>query len=116
MTLTAMLSYITSYFTRVEAVTRPVVYEEITVAENSTKTYNLATLLGAAGVNYDYRSTRITALIQDTVAGSVTLNSWINSEAYVVIGITAAGVVTLHNFHTGPLKLLVRIEHPNKRV
>ncbi len=74
------------------------VNETTTIASGASKDYNLATIAGSSLSDYDLTGVRVVALIKDTNASSPTHNYFINSEAFLTVGVSANNQsVRIHN-------------------
>lgn len=93
---------------------KPVVFEEVTIAANGVKDYNLTTLI-SDHATYDLKSARVSAWVLDEQAGSDTNGYYITAEAFVVCGVTAAGAVRVRLSRDTATKVLIRVDRPFKK-
>jgi hypothetical protein len=93
---------------------KPVVFEEVTIAANGTKDYNLTTLI-PDHATYDLKTARVTAWVLDEQAGSDTNGYYITAEAFVVAGFTAAGAIRVRLARDTATKVLIRVDRPFKK-
>lgn len=93
-------------------VNKRAVSESITLAAGANKEYDLQTLLGATHATYDKDSAFVDVRVKDTIAGSATLNMFINSEAMIVYAIRANRYVRVLNITDAAVDLHVRVDVP----
>jgi len=106
---------ITKLVTIAKAGGKPLVFEEVTMAANAVKDYNLTTLMGTESTQYDLKSARVQVWVLDEQGGSDTNGYYIGSEAFVVCGITAAGAVRVRLARDTATKVLIRVDRPFKK-
>lgn len=110
--LTAMVASMTSYFTKVRENTVPLVFDAaINIAGNSTKQYDLKTLM-TDHAKYNLLSAKVTVLLLNSDVGTPTKDMYINSEATITIGIAATGIIVVQNSSTNSARVVVRIDRP----
>lgn len=108
-----MLQKLTSYFTKVESNIKPLVYEvDVPLASFVVKQYDLKTLM-PDHANYELRSARVNVLVLNTEPASPLINSYVNSEAVVSVGIDANGVVKIINTDVSDGTFIIRIDKPS---
>lgn len=66
-----------------------VVNEQVSIASEETRIYNLATILGDTIGDYNLSEMSVTATVRDDNANSPTHNLFVNSEAVLVVGVSA---------------------------
>lgn len=90
--------------------THLLVNEVITIQPGQTKSYNLTTIMGSNASNYDIDGLSVVALVKDTDASSPTHNYFINSEAVLVVGVSANQLtVVVHNARDIAVEARVKI-------
>jgi hypothetical protein len=109
--LTAFSNYLTALNTQVT----PLVMESATIAATTSRDYDLTTLF-PDHAEYDMLSCKVEVLVKDTEAASPLLNYYTNGEAFITTGITTGGLVRIHNFHTDPVDVSIRITAPSKKL
>lgn len=114
--ISVMLASMTNYFTKVKQGAVPLVFDApINIAGNSTKQYDLKTLMVDYS-KYNLLSAKVTVLLLNSEAASPTRGYYINSEATITIGINAEGIVILQNTSPNSANVVVRIDRPTKRL
>lgn len=90
--------------------THHLVNETHTFAAESTKTYNLTTIMGADASQYDLNGLVVQVLVLDNAVGSPTNGYYINSEAVIVVGISSNNLsVLLQNPRSVSVSAKIRI-------
>lgn len=92
------------------------VNETINLAIDQVKQYDLQTLLGTNAALYDLTAVDIEVRVKYTVAGSPTLNAFVNAHAYVVYGIKDNRYVMVSNESGKAIECYVRVTVPPKIV
>jgi hypothetical protein len=101
-----------NYFTKVKSNIQPLTYDaDVVINANTVKTYDIKTLM-PDHANYDLRSTRVLVLVLNNEVGSLTRNSYVNSDAVATVGIDAQGIVKVHNTDISANQFIVRIDKP----
>lgn len=90
--------------------------ETVSLAIDQLKQYDLQTLLGTNAALYDLTAVDIEVRVKDTVAGSPTLNAFVNAHAYVVYGIKDNRYVMVSNESGKAIECYVRVTVPPKIV
>ncbi len=85
------------------------VAEEITLATNATKTYNVATLLGGNASLYELVQTEVKVTVKDPDNTSPTFGYHIGSEGVALVGIKDTGEVLIKNLYDSSLVFYVTI-------
>lgn len=94
---------------------KPLVFEQVTIAPNSTKSYTLTALMTDHAL-YDLTSARVTCKLLDDQAGSDTNGYFIDPESTVTGGIKANGAVLVRLYRATPATVLIRIDRPFKKL
>lgn len=110
---TAMLQKLTAYFAKVKSNIQPLVYElDVPIASFVTKQYDLKTLM-TDHADYELRSARVSVMVLNTEPASPLLNSYVNSEAVISVGIDANGIVKIANTDVSDGVFIIRIDKPS---
>lgn len=96
----------------VKHVPKRIVGEFVTVAAGGNKEYDLQTLLGAQHAVFDKDAALVNVRVKDTVAGSPTLNMYINSEAMITHAVRANRYVRVLNQTDASLDLYIGVSVP----
>lgn len=88
--------------------------ETFTLASNTSKTYNVATLLGADASKYNLATIEAEVYCKDTEAGSVTNGYYVKADAVFAVGFKITGEVLIRNLYTASLECLVRLRVTKK--
>ena len=110
--LTAIGTWVSEITSSVKTGAKPLVNEQVALTAGQTKTYNLATLIGASAGDYDLGSATIQVLVLDTDTGSATKDYFVNAETIVRVGIKPTGEVIVQNYHTAAVTARIRISYP----
>lgn len=94
---------------------KPLVFEQVSIAANGTKDYNLNDLF-PDNANWDMRSCRVQCWLLDDQAGSDTETYFINAESTVVGGVKSTGVARIRLYRGTGATVLVRIDRPVKKL
>lgn len=90
--------------------THHLVNETHTFGAESTKTYNLTTIMGSDASKYDLDGLVIQVLVLDNTSGSPTNRYYINSEAVIVVGVSNTNTsIILHNPRSVSVSAKIRI-------
>lgn len=108
----AISAWVNAITSSVKTGAKPIVNEQITLTAGQTKTYNLATLIGATAGDYALASADIQAKVLDSDSGSPTYNYFVNAETIIRVGVKTTGEVIVQNFHTATVTVRVRISYP----
>lgn len=90
------------------------VKEEITIATNATKTYNVATMLSTNAALYDIPYSEVSVRVKDPDNTSPTYDHFIGAEAIALVGIKSTGEVLIKNLYETTLTFQVSIVVPRK--
>lgn len=93
---------------------RRLVKEEITIATNATKAYNIATLLAPNAALYDIPYAVVQVRVKDPDNTSPTFDHFIGAEAIALVGIKTTGEVLIKNLYETTLTFQVTIVVPRK--
>lgn len=88
--------------------------ETFTLTSNTSKSYNVATLLGADATKYNLATIEAEVYCKDTEVGSVTNGYYVRADAVFAIGFKTTGEVLIRNLYTSSLDCLVRLRVTKK--
>lgn len=111
---TALKNAITGFINLMNAnFSKNVTNAYVDIAGNgASAVYDLQTLLGANHALYDKKRVKVTTRVKDIIAGSPTLNMYINGESVIIIAVDAERYVRIFNQHTASLNVLISIDVP----
>lgn len=90
------------------------VKEEVVIASNATKAYNIATLLATNAGLYDLAYADVRVRVKDPDNTSPTYDHFIGAEAIALVGLKATGEVLIKNLYETSLTFQVTIVVPRK--
>lgn len=106
---------IENYLTAIRKRTKPVVLAEVTLTAGNAQTYDLTTLI-TEHAEFDLLSCLVTVKQLDTGVGSPTEDHYVTIDpTKILVGITPAGSVKVHNADSVTHEVLIRIDYPSKR-
>lgn len=88
--------------------------ETFTLGSNTSKTYNVATLLGTDASKYNLATIEAEVYCKDTEVGSVTNGYYVRADAVFAVGFKITGEVLVRNLYTTSLECLVRLRVTKK--
>lgn len=90
------------------------VKEEVAIATNATKAYNITTLLAPNAALYDIPYATVQVRVKDPDNTSPTFDHFIGAEAIALVGIKTTGEVLIKNLYETTLTFQVSIVVPRK--
>ena len=110
--LTAIENYLSKVSNTVSSGGKPLFYQkDLILKPNIVKTYDVKTEYPTHAL-YDLTSVTVTVLVLDEDVNSLTKDMYVNSEAVVVCGVNAEGIVKIYNAGDQDITVTVKITAP----